>query len=241
MAAMKRATLSRVLTVVAVATLGALGCGLISSDITKVSFDMPKKTYTFDSASFGVPAGNSAAIPCGAAPLVTDCCNPLGVSAGCNAQRTVMCESAVCTLHQVVSIPQKVDFKMEVPALASVSDQHLANMSFESLNYMVVSNTLNVPVPPLQLYLAPETVTMLPSDEAVLFGTVDMIPAGQTPSGSIHKTDDADATFARFGSTLGTPFNILIGTTIVVPSGSPTPTGRVQVAVTGTFAAKLAL
>jgi hypothetical protein len=245
LAAMKRATLSRVLTVVCVAVVttffGAFGCGLISSDITKVTFDLPMKTYIFDSASFGVPAGNTAAIPCGAAPLVTDCCNPLGVNAGCSPQRSVMCEAAVCTLHQVVSIPQKVDFKKEVPQLASVSDQHLANMSFEALNYAVTANTLNVAVPPLQLYLAPGSVTTLPSDQAVLFGTVDTIPAGQTPSGSIKKEADADATFARFGSDLSAPFNILIGTTIVVPSGTPTPTGRVSVAVTGTFAAKLAL
>jgi hypothetical protein len=245
MSPMKRATLSRVLTVLsvaAVATLGSvLGCGLISTDVTKVTFDLPMKTYTFDSASFGVPAGNSAPIPCGAAPFVTDCCNPLGVSAGCNAQRSVKCEAAVCTLHQVVSIPQTVDFKKEVPQLASVSNQHLANLSFQALNYTVTANTLNVAVPPLQLYLAPGSVTTLPSDQAVLFGTVDMIPAGQTPSGSIKKEADADATFARFGADLSAPFNILIGTTIVVPSGTPTPTGRVSVAVTGTFAAKLDL
>jgi hypothetical protein len=241
MTAMKRATLSRVLTCVSVAALGVLGCGLISTDVTKVTFDLPMKTYTFDSASFGVPTANSAPIPCGAAPLVTDCCNPLGVSVGCNAQRSVMCESAKCVLHQIVSIPQKVDFKKEVPQLASVSDQHLANMSFEALNYAVTANTLNVAVPQLQLYLAPGTVTTLPSDQAVLFGTVDMIPAGQTPSGSITKQADADATFAQFGSDLSVPFNILIGTTIVVPSGTPTPTGHVSVAVTGTFAAKLAL
>jgi hypothetical protein len=243
MALMKRVTLSRVLTVVSVATLGALGCGLISSDVTKVSFNLPMKTYTFDSASFGVPAGNTVAVACGGASPIQDCCNPPAPlpSPSCSAQRTVPCESAVCTLHQVVSIPQPIDFKKEVPQLASVSDQHLANMSFESLNYAVTSNTLNVAVPQLQLYLAPGTVTMLPSDQAVPFGTVDMIPAGQTPSGSITKADDADATFARFGSDLTAPFNILIGTTIVVPSGSPTPTGRVSVAVTGSFAAKLAL
>jgi hypothetical protein len=245
MGPMKRATLSRVLAVLCVAIVatlgGVLGCGLISTDVTKVAFDLPMKTYTFDSASFGVPAGNTAPIPCGSAPLVTDCCNPFGVSAGCNAQRSVKCEAAVCTLHQVVSIPQKVDFKKEVPQLASVSNQHLANLSFEALNYAVTANTLNVAVPPLQLYLAPGSVTTLPSDEAVLFGTVDMIPAGQTPSGSITKAADADATFAKFGSDLSAPFNILIGTTIVVPSGTPTPTGRVSVAVTGRFAAKLDL
>ena len=43
----------------------AVGCGLISSDITKVTFDLPAKTYSFDSAQWGIPGGSAVAVHCG--------------------------------------------------------------------------------------------------------------------------------------------------------------------------------
>jgi hypothetical protein len=238
---MKRLSLVPVLLV---ATAGALSCGLISSDIGTFSFPLPRKTYVFNSAAWGVPAGNTMAIPCGGGPLtVQDCCNPPAPfpKPDCGAHPLV-CEANVCTLKQPVTIVQPVDFKKEVPSLASVSDQHLANLSLSSLQYEVTVNSLNVAVPMLSLYLAPANVTMLPNADAQLFATVPAIPKGMpVPVTEAERTDGADAAFATFGSTLGTPFNILVGTTVTVPSGSPTPMGQINVVITGTLKAKLAL
>src|SRR5947199_10360862 len=51
-------------------------CGLISSDVAEIKFALPPRMYSFDSASFNVPAGIAGEVPCGAGQIVTDCCNP---------------------------------------------------------------------------------------------------------------------------------------------------------------------
>src|SRR3954451_23789249 len=53
-----------------------VGCGLISPDVAEIKFNLPPRMYSFDSSSFGVPAGISGEVPCGAGQIVTDCCNP---------------------------------------------------------------------------------------------------------------------------------------------------------------------
>ena len=46
------------------------GCGLISSDVAKLTFDLPPKTYHYATPS-GTPSGNVPPIPCTSNP---DCC-----------------------------------------------------------------------------------------------------------------------------------------------------------------------
>ena len=47
-------------------------------------------------------------------------------------------------------------------------------------------------VPPLSIYLAPDTVTDPTDSRAKLFGTVPAIAAGTTPTGNVQLTSDAD-------------------------------------------------
>jgi hypothetical protein len=242
---MRQLTVSRV---VGLLFVGALGCGLINSDVTKVTFDLPSKTYSFDSSKAGVPANFSTVkINCGTPDnlltmTVMDCCNPPAASPikpNCTAN-PVKCESAVCTLEQPVTVVQSMNLKNEVPQLMSVNDQHLANISLETLHYEAMS-TLNVDIPALDLYLGP-SAAMGPMDAGVIhFGTVPAIAHGTSPSGDVVLDADADATFSSFGYTFGTPFNFIASTTVRVPSGSPAPTGMVTVTVSGKIAAKLAL
>jgi len=226
--------------------LGAVGCGLISSDITKVTFDLPAKTYSFDTAQWGIPAGNTVAVHCGApdnlaTATIMDCCNPPALPGltkpDCNAHPLV-CEGTpmVCTLKQPVTVAQKMDLKMEVPQLSSISNQSLVDISLSNLHYVAVS-TLNVDIPPLELYLADDGVT--DSSQGMKFGTVPTIPKGTSPSGDVVLEPGADALFAARGHTFGTPFNFIATTTVSVPSGSPAPTGMITVTVTGKAAAKL--
>lgn len=224
--------------------LGAVGCSLISSDITKVTFDLPAKTYSFDAAQWGIPAGNTVAVHCGAPDnlatvTVMDCCNPPAplTKPDCTAHPLV-CEGTpmVCTLKQPVTVAQKMDLKMEVPELSSISNQSVVDISLSNLHYVAVS-TLNVDVPPLELYLADDGVT--DSSQGMKFGTVPAIPKGTSPSGDVVLEPNADALFAARGHTFGTPFNFIATTTVSVASGSPAPTGMITVTVTGKAAAKL--
>jgi hypothetical protein len=222
--------------------LGALGCGLISSDITKLSFDLPTKMYVFDSQTLKVPAGGFPAVPCGgAADIVQDCCNPPAPLPKPDCVATpLVCESSVCTLKYKISVAQTMDLKKEVPQLSSVNNQSLADISLAHMRYDVVS-TLNIDLPPLELYLAAAGVMDATDPSATKFGTVPSIPAGMTASGEIIKEPDADQTFAVYGHAFGTPFNFIATTTVSLPSGSQTPTGRIDITINGQVSAKLSL
>jgi len=130
-----------------------------------------------------------------------------------------------------------MDLKNDVPALAG--HQSIADVTLEQLRYDVVS-TANVPIPPIDLYLAPQGI-MDPSDpSATKFGTVPMIAAGATVSDDVQKAPGADATFTKYGHDLATPFNFIATTTVIVPTGT-TPSGMVDVTINGKLAAKLSL
>ncbi|HVZ74816.1 MAG TPA: hypothetical protein VHJ20_20680 [Polyangia bacterium] len=224
----------------------AVGCGLISSDVTAVHYPLPTKTYTFDTASWGVPAGNTTKINCGSADnvltmTVMDCCNPptpIPKPTCAPPKTTFACEANVCTYKQLVSIVSTVNLK-DVQQLQSATS--IANISLDDLDYNVTMNTLNTAVPPLTLYLAPMGVTDPSDAQAKKFGTVPSIPAGQLKMDAVALEPDSDTTFASFASNLAAPFNIIIATTASVPSGSPTPQGSLTVVVTGQFKAKLSL
>lgn len=213
------------------------GCGLIDSDIARVNFALPSKTYTVNTSSFNLPAGDTPEVPCGSGQTVMDCCNPPQPFPMPDCAMTPLtCEPngagpAVCTAVVSVSVSQAVNFSAEVPDLAGATS--LVDLRIEQINYAVPSNTLNVDVPPLALYLAPAGVTDPSDPGAVKFGTVPMIPAMSTPSGTVMREPNADAKLASFASDPSTPFAFIGATTIKVPSGTPTPTGTIQIVVSG--------
>jgi hypothetical protein len=223
---MRSLSLTRRSGLLALVTLGALGCGLISSDITKVTFNLPTKHYTFTSQMFPIPAG---------VPNQKVTCGPGGMLPTCPAPAA--CDSGVCSAEIPVNVHQQMNLKMEVPALMSVSSQSLADITLESLSY-AVNNTSNLPLPAIELYLAPDGVTDPMDPSAQKFGTVPAIAANSMASGDVTKEPGADDLFIMYGHNFGTPFNFIAATTVIVPSGT-TPTGMIDIKIDGTVAAKL--
>jgi hypothetical protein len=210
--------------------LGALGCGLISSDVTKLTFELPTKHYTFNSAAWAgsIPAGATPMkVTCGAGGLVATCPSPL------------VCDAGVCSGEVPIKVFQKMNLQMEVPQLSDVNNQSLADITLESMTYQVTS-TANVPLPSIELYLAPDGVTDPADPSAKKFGSVPAMAAGASGSGNVVKEPDADMTFIRYGMAFGTPFNFIAATTVVVPTGT-TPTGMVDIIIKGTVSARLSL
>jgi hypothetical protein len=215
------------ISVVGALLLGALGCGLISSDITKVTFDLPPKHYVFTTQGFTVPPGAAnVRLTCGSGGVVPTCPAP------------ATCDDGVCTVHYPLTVVQKMDFKKDAADIAKYSS--LANISIDRIRYDVVS-TANIAIPPLSIYLAPVTVTNPDDPEAKKFGTVPQIEAGATVSGDVVKEPTADATFAAFAADVMTPFNFITTTTVVWESGTPIPSGMVDITINGRIGAKPAL
>ena len=223
----------------AIAVLGLVGCGLISTDITKVTFDLPTQTYTFDTAQWNIPpALNGLEFPTVTCGTDNDCCT-LGSAAGLDCTMTKLaCMSGSCAAELPESQATMINLS-QVPSLSSYTS--LVSISISSIKYAVRSNTLNVAVPPLSIYLAPNTVTDPTDSRAVLFGTVPSIPAGSMPSGNVNLEPNAASTFQTFTSgpnSLTTPFEIITAATVVIGAGTPVPTGAITIAVTGAISAQ---
>jgi hypothetical protein len=222
-----------------IAALSLAGCGLISTDITRLTFDLPTETYTFDTAQWKIPpALDGLNFPSIACTTDNDCCNnPLASAAGLDCTMTPLsCMSGSCGASLPESQATMINLSMQVPSLSSYTS--LVSISISSIKYAVRSNTLNVAVPPLSIYLAPNTVTDPTDSRAVLFGTVPAIPAGSMPSGNVNLEPNAASTFQTFTSDLTTPFEIITAATVVIGAGTPVPTGAITIAVTGAISAQ---
>jgi hypothetical protein len=220
--------------------MGSVGCGLIDSNITTTSFVLPTQTYSFDTSMFkGLPSGTTPAVPCGAGQVVTDCCMPPArPMPDCTTTPLVCAPDAsggnanVCTAELPESVSNSIN-------LSQVSMFPTGNISIASIAYAVSNNTLNVDLPPVTVYLAPNGVTDPKDPSAQVFGTIPAVPAGTDPTGNVQKASNADQVFQTYASNLATPFEFIASTTVVIPSGTPIPNGQVTISVTVTLSVHL--
>jgi len=213
------------------------GCGLISSDISKLTFDLPTETYTFDTSMWSnLPKGTIPAVPC---PTI-DCCTA-GSAAGIDCSTTMLtCNaSGVCEADVPESAASTVNLAMQVPVLQTFAGHALSNITISSIGYMVSNNSLNVDLPPLTIYLAPSGVTDPHDPTALEFGTIPAIPAGTDPSGMVMLVPNAASVFAKFTGNISNPFTVIAAGTVAIPSGSPAPSGAITLSVTGTVSAQI--
>jgi hypothetical protein len=212
------------------------GCGLISSDVATIRFSLPTRMYSFDSASFNVPAGLSVDIPCGDGQVINDCCNPPAGLPGPDCTTTqIACEqnesgTNVCTATAPVSQSQTINLGQEVQKLNSFTG--LVSIKINRITYQVTANTLNINVPDIILYLAPAGVTD-PKD-GMKFGTLPAIAAGDTPTGDVILEANAAQVLATYTTNIQAPFNFIAATTVKV---SHAPTGRIDLKIDGELAA----
>jgi len=151
----------------------------------------------------------------------------MGCSASCNARHT-------CDVTLNVSLAQPVDLVKERPELKSVNDQPVIKVSVDSVTYDVATNSLNVDTPTITVFVAPSSVTSVEGldDAAQVIGTIDPIPAGTTLTAQpIKFTSAGKLALANIMSTFKTPFNVLIGSQIVITAGQPVPKGKLDAVV----------
>jgi hypothetical protein len=223
------------------ATILGGGCNAINS-IGTLTFNLPPKSFSFDTASSGwkAPPSTFPSVTCGTTgQQVTDCCQPPAPAPApdCAGTTPLACEGGVCVLEFPVSVVQPIDLKMEVPALSNLSGQTLAQIGISQITYTIVS-TLNVALPPIDVYVADQGVTSSKDASAKKFGTIPATPANTTQSGNMMLDPNGQAAFSHYASAFTTPFSIIAQTTMVVPPGSPVPAGKVDVTVGGKVTAK---
>src|SRR5262249_49440182 len=119
-----------------------------------------------------------------------------------------------------------------------VSGQTLADVFIKKITYTTMNN-LNVDLPEVTLYLAPDGVT----DPAMgmKFGTMPATPKMSTVSANVVLEPDSQATFAGYARNFATPFSFIAPTAIVVPPDSPVPAGNATITVQGSVSAQPSL
>jgi hypothetical protein len=238
-----RPVLGRGIAAVTAAIALSASCGLIKGDLGTLNFQLPAKNFSFDTAGgmWKAPPGTFPPVACGPGQLVTDCCHPPAPAPAPDCTATpLVCENSVCVLAFPVTVIQKIDLRAEVPALMNIGNQSLADVSIKQIHYTIAS-TMNAELPPIQIYIAPQTATSADDPAAKKFGTVPATPAMATRTGDVTLDPEGQALFTQYAHQLGTPFNLISTTTMVVAPGDPVPTGKVDAVVTGTVSAKLSL
>ncbi|HXT96949.1 MAG TPA: hypothetical protein VN853_11665 [Polyangia bacterium] len=220
--------------------LALAGCGLISSDISKITFDLPTETYTFDTSMWGnLPMGMVPSVPC---TSDMDCCTAATlVGMSCTSPQ-LDCNTSTSTCEASVpeSASSSINLAMQVPQLQDFGGKALSNVTISKITYSVSNNTMNIDLPAMTIYLAPDKVTDPTDPRAVPFGTTMPIPKMTDPTNQqVMLVPNASAVFSMFTSDISNPFNIIAATTVKIEGGQPVPMGAVTLSVTGSLSAQL--
>ena len=215
--------------------LAGTGCGLIDSDVTNFDLTLPDKNFTIDATGWQVDQTaamtfldtSCAAMPTICATAAMAACGPDDCTGACNAT------TQRCELSLEVSLYQAIDLLTEKPELKSINDEPVIKVTLDSVTYEVTANTLNVATPEMTIYVAPISV-MEPTDPlAKPIGTIPPVPANTTilTPANIMFTGTGRADLIAAMSTFKTPFNIIVGSTLVVTQGQPVPAGKLDAVV----------
>ncbi|HVT08942.1 MAG TPA: hypothetical protein VHO67_15895 [Polyangia bacterium] len=224
-------------------TAGVLGVVLFgcSLDITRITFDLPKQTYSFNTSMWVNLPPAAAGVSFPSIPCSSDAqCCMLAAAANLDCNTTPLtCPAGTCEADVPESAYSPINLAMQVPQLATFPGHSLVKVSIASIKYVVSDNTLNVDLPEMQIYLAPDGVTDASDASAMLFGTIPPIPAGTDPAGAVEKAPNADAVLQMYTSNVSQTFNVIAKTTVVIAAGTPVPNGQITVTVTGAVSAQL--
>lgn len=210
------------------------GCGLISSDVTDFDLTLPDKKFTVDATKWQIDQAQADAVlntSCASQPMVCASAAMQACTTGCSGSCNAT--SQTCDLSLDVGLYQPIDLLTEKPELKSINDEPVIKVTIDSVTYEVTANSLNVATPEMTVYVAPKSV-MNPKDPmAKAIGTIPSVPAGQTTSKpeAIMFTATGKAELVSIMSTFKTPFNVLVGSTLVIHAGTPVPNGKLDAVV----------
>ncbi|HEX3481629.1 MAG TPA: hypothetical protein VHT91_41745 [Kofleriaceae bacterium] len=216
----------------------AAGCGLISSDVTNFDLTLPDKKFSIDASAWQVDTTNKnlfsngtlTSVPCTSTSSV---CSS-AVADVCPSDCSGKCDPATsaCQLSLDVSRPLKVDLLTEEPDLKTINDQPVIKVSIDSVTYAVTANNLNVDTPMISVYVAPLSALKPGDAQAKLIGTIPPIPAMTTSDfQALTFTPTGKADLITFMSNFKTPFNVLVGSSLVIRAGQMLPMGKLDAVV----------
>jgi len=212
-------------------SLGLTGCGLISSDVTNVDIALDKK-FTIDTGGWQVSqptADQYLAQSCESSPGVCDAAVDQFCSMNCSGTCN---EAQQCDLSLNISLSQAINLVMEKPELKMLNDESVIKVGIDSVTYEIEFNNLTIDTPALTVYLGPAT-GFRPADPGVkAVGTISPIPSKTTSAPRpLTFTATGQAELVSTMSMFKTPFNVVIGSSIVLTAGQALPSGKLDAVV----------
>ncbi|MBU1238921.1 hypothetical protein KKF84_00075 [Myxococcota bacterium] len=210
-------------------SLLSLSCNFISDDVTDFDFILPEKEFTVDSSQFGIQI-NETAIPEVACPGTPSCAD-LGENFQCGTDGFCEAEASYDLKSDIIVL------KDEVEEFAVITSQDHISVSFKYIQMQVVTNTLNFDLPPLDLYIAPQSVTALRdaqgdlNSEVRMVGTLDTIQAGKTGYYDVNLAPAGQDTLTSFVQHPDVPFYLFVSGTSSFGAGDSVPAGALTVRV----------
>lgn len=218
------------------------GCGLVSSNT--LSYD-----YAFDPQHFMEKLGDTAAtvptMACDATASPDPCAAlqsglPMGAA-------TLQCEASSSTCIAVADVRLLYPVDLSMQSLPGPVVQYgVDNVTIQKVAYWVMTNTVNVPIPPIDLYVAPAAAKDEHDSRAVQIGSVAMLPAhsavcadaadpkgdSSAPNGTavcdVKLTTQGELALGAFAKDYKTPFQFIAHTKLVAHGGDPLPTGTID-------------
>ena len=218
-----------------IAVAALLGsCGLIDSDVTTFDLTLPDKQFTIDATGWQVNQTQADALLSQSCAGMPNVC-AMGAMAACGDGCEATCNGSTnrCDLELEVSLYRPIDLVTEKPELKSIDDQPVIEVTLQSVTYEVTSNTLNVDTPEMTVYVAPMSVMDPKDPQAKAIGTIPSQPAGTLTTAPVPMmfTPTGKADLVAAMSNFKTPFNVVVGSTLVVSQGDPVPTGKLDAVV----------
>jgi hypothetical protein len=213
------------------AAVALSGCGLINSDVTNFDLTLPDKKFTVDASRWDVDQTSADLLL--SQTCSSDAACQSAAMAACPGDCSGTCgASNTCELGLDVGVYQMVDLVTEKPELKEINDRAVIDVSIDAVQYEVSANTLTVETPELGIYVAPMSI-MDPSDPmAKKIGTIPAIPAMATVAlRDMTFTAEGKAALVDIMSSYKNPFNIIVGSQIVVRQGDQVPSGKLDAVV----------
>lgn len=164
--------------------------------------------------------------------------------AGCNAQKRE------CQATAEVRLPQRIDLRSaQTPVPSEVISFGVSAVAIERVSYWVVKNSLNVPTPPIDVFVAGDAARDESDPSAVKLGSIASLPAGSDACGDTPTTEEpaaqmgkkvcnmqiTDAGQRALGDFIknfkAAPFQLIVRATLRAEGGTPVPAGTIDLFV----------
>jgi hypothetical protein len=227
-----------------VVALCAGGCSLINSGTTGVDYSFDPQQF---SQKLGDPSmnGKLQPIPCDPTSKM-DACAMAQASLGSTLAR-LACNATTksCEANVELRLPYPVDLSMQMTSLPpSVISYGVNNVTIKKIAYWVMTNTVNVSLPAIDLWVAPSAAKDENDPTAVKVGSVAGLPArsgcvdaadkdgdpnaGQAAVCDLMLSSAGETALGTFVKNYQTPFQFIAHARFTVKAGEPLPTGTLD-------------